>query len=85
MVWWPALTPMGTHRHEVLSQRAGEVVSAQMNSHPSCALISPDAARGAAVMGQEPEALLVPVVPTWAGFLWSFHLAFPYPQALSSV
>lgn len=37
-------------------------------------------------MGQKPEALLVPVgTTTWAGFMLSFHLAFPYPLALSSV
>lgn len=53
---------------------------------PSCALVSPDVAPGGAVMGQKPEALLVPVgTTTWAGFMLSFHLAFPYPLALSSV
>lgn len=52
---------------------------------PSCDLISPAVARGGAVMGQKPKALLVPVVLPWAGFMVSFHLAFRSPLALSSV
>lgn len=86
VIWCPARTPLGTLPGMGCSPEGqGRLCPQGCIPTPSCDLISPAVARGGAVMGKKPKALLVPVVLPWAGFMVSFHLAFCSPLALSSV